>query len=790
MLNTRRGTMSAFLLLLASTAIPGGAVLAQAVPKVTPPTAPWPHTNTIDGTTVVVYQPQAIAWPDHADLTARAAIAITHQGEKTPILGTIDVTFATVTDAATGMVALSDPRLTASHFPALDTNAAGQLEDRIKARLPRMPLQPVPLQAVLLSLKDKPPAQDVAVQNDPPAIFHSEKPASLVVFDGEPVLAPIASTGLSFAVNTNWDVFSDGHAWYLLDGGLWLKADAYNGPYAPIATLPAAFRSLPADPAFADARKAIPPKAGKAAVVPAVFVSTRPAEIIVTDGPLQFEPVKGTGLQVVKNTDSALFFHPASGQFYLLISGRWFAASGLDGAWHFASNDLPPDFAAIPPDGKLAAVLPSVPGTAQAELAVLQAQVPQQATLKKDAAKVTVVYAGEPQFQAIPGTALAYAVNTSYQVIQVGAAFYVCYQGAWFTGTAPNGPWVLATSVPAAIYTIPPSSPLYNVTYVKVYAATPTTVTYGYTAGYMLGFITAGLLVYGTGYYYPPVVFHGAMPIYYPRPYTYGGSVWYNPANGGWAQGGAVYGPYAGARGGSYYNPNTGAYARGGSVYGPYGGASGFSAYNPSTGSYARGSAAWNGSGGAANASYYNARTGTSGSTNQNWNAYSRWGSSTVSGPNQTVNTASGSNARGSVGGFSSSTGAQGAGYSTARGSGGAVKTQNGDVYAGRDGNVYQHGSDGWSKYNNGGWQPVTPPSGSAQNRSGGSTAQPAPQGARGNAGTQPRQQTPRQPIDSTSYNQLEQDRQARFSGGQGGGREGGWRSGGGGGGGGGRFRR
>ncbi len=816
MLNTRRGTISAFLLLLASTAIPSGAVLAQAMPKAAAQPAPWPHTNTIDGTTVVVYQPQAIAWPDHANLTARAAIAITPKGEMTPVLGTIDVTFTTATDAATGMVALSDPRLTASHFPALDTNAASALEDRIKARLPRMALQPVPLQAVLLSLKEKPPSQEVAVQNDPPAIFHSEKPASLVVFDGDPVLAPIAATGLSFAVNTNWDVFSDGHAWYLLDDGLWLKADAFNGPYAPIATLPTAFRSLPADPSFADARKAIPPKAppskvGTPAAIPAIFVSTRPAEIIVTDGPPQFEPIQGTGLQVVKNTTSALFFHPASGQFYLLVSGRWFAASGLDAAWHFASSDLPPDFAAIPPDGKLAEVLSSVPGTSQAELALLQAQVPQQATLKKDAAKVTVAYAGEPQFQSIPGTALAYAVNTSYQVIQVGAAFYVCYQGAWFTGATANGPWVLAASVPAAIYTIPPSSPVYNVTYVKVYAETPSTVTYGYTAGYMLGFITAGLLVYGTGYYYPPVIFHGAMPVYYPRPYTYGGNVWYDPANGGWAHGGAVYGAYGGARGGTYYNPSTGAYARGGSVYGPYGGASGFSAYNPATGSYARGGAAWNGSGGVANASFSNARTGTAGSTNQNWNAYSRWGSSTVSGPNQTVNTASGSNARGSVGGFDSSSGAKGAGYSSARGSGGAVRTQNGDVYAGRDGNVYQHGSDGWSKYNNGGWQPVTPPAGSAQNRSGGNAAQPAPQGARGNtaqppsqgargnAGSQARQPMARAPIDSTSFNQLEQDRQARFSGGLGGGREDGWRSGGEGGGreggwrsggGGGRFRR
>ena len=39
--------------------------------------------------------------------------------------------------------------------------------------------------------------------------------------------------------------------------------------------------------------------------------------------------------------------------------------------------------------------------------------------------------------------------------------------------------------VPAAIYTIPASSPLHYVTYVHIYEATPTVVYVGYTPGYM-----------------------------------------------------------------------------------------------------------------------------------------------------------------------------------------------------------------------------------------------------------------------------------------------------------------
>jgi hypothetical protein len=37
-------------------------------------------------------------------------------------------------------------------------------------------------------------------------------------------------------------------------------------------------------------------------------------------------------------------------QYFLLLSGRWFSAASLKGAWHFVAADkLPADFANIPP---------------------------------------------------------------------------------------------------------------------------------------------------------------------------------------------------------------------------------------------------------------------------------------------------------------------------------------------------------------------------------------------------------------------------------------------------------
>jgi hypothetical protein len=759
-----------------STARPAAA--APAVPSVAAANT-WPHTVRGEGGTALVYQPQVISWPDRQTLNTRIAMALTPTGAKT-ILGTVEVSFATATDMAARSVSLSNGKLLSSRFPAADTAQAERFDGAIRTALAALGAKRVPLDMVLLSLRqgnEAPPASS-AVRHEPPTIFVSQRPASLLVFDGEPVLAPVAGTPLAVAVNTNWDVFVDQSTktWYWLNNGAWLRAADVKGPWAPAGALPAAFATLPDDRNFADVRKQLPGRSISATDMPQVFVSTTPAEIIVIEGAPQFTAIAGTQLQYVANTDAALFRHSGSGLMYYLVSGRWFSASSLPGPWRFATTDLPADFARIPANGPRGFVLASVPGTVQAQEALISAQIPQQATLNIATAKLEVLYAGEPKFEPIPGTTMAFAVNTSFNVVRADSAYYACYQGAWFTAAAPVGAWTLAPVVPAVIYTIPASSPLYPCTYVRVYAATPTTVTYGYTAGYAMGFVSAGVIVYGTGYYYPPYIYPGPVPIFYPYPVTYAGATYYNSATGAWAHGGAIYGPYYGARGGTAYNPTTGAYARGGSVYGPYGGAGAFSAYNPSTGSYAHGSAVYGPDGASGNASWYNARTGTSGSTNQNSNAYGRWGSSTVAGPNQTVHTQSQSDARGTAGSFSSSTGAEGAGARGAGGnSAGAVKTAGGDVYAGADGNVYKKTDSGWQKYDNGSWNQVQKPANAAQNaqspqqRATSDTSQARPPQADTNPsaaaarGTSAQGDARAQGFHAPT--QLDQDHQARFGG-------------------------
>ena len=242
-----------------------------------------------------------------------------------------------------------------------------------------------------------------------------------------------------------------------------------------------------------------------------------------------------------------LFFDPAQGSFYLQLSGRWFSAHGLVGAVGIRHRQVAAGFRAHPAGRPDAAVLASVPGTVQAQEAVLKAQIPTTATIQRSAAKLTVVYSGPPHFVPIPGTTMLSAVNTNVAGAADRRRVLCLRRRRVVRQPTPTGPWAAGRQRPAGDPHHSADQPVLRLTYVQVYAVTPDAVTYGYTAGYTLGYVSAGVLVYGTGYYYPPVVIAGPVPIFYPYPYTYAGAVWYNASTGAWARGGTMYGPYGGA---------------------------------------------------------------------------------------------------------------------------------------------------------------------------------------------------------------------------------------------------
>jgi hypothetical protein len=258
----------------------------------------------------------------------------------------------------------------------------------------------------------------------------------------------------------------------------------------------------------------------------------------------------------------------------------------------------------------------------------------------------------------------------------------------WFCGAAANGPWTLCTSVPPAIYTIPPSCPLYNVTYVTVQDSSPTTVTYAQTSGYSGEYVApSGVLMFGagmpmgatdtnnTGDYYPP----------YPAYYSYGCDAAYNYAYGGYYSAALAYGPYGGVDRTAAYNAATGTYARGAAAYGAYGSASVKQAYNPYTGAYAQ-------------AAHVNTATGSASRAYVQEGNQAAWGASRTS-------------AYGSAAAVKTTGGASAAAYKTPEGQGAVAKSSSGNYYAAKDGTVYKkEPSGGWSSNSGSGWNTMSKP--------------------------------------------------------------------------------
>ena len=106
-----------------------------------------------------------------------------------------------------------------------------------------------------------------------------------------------------------------------------------------------------------------------------------------------------------------------------------------------APSRLPAEFAKIPPDSPKSGVLASIPNTPESREALIANDIPQNATVKRNEAKLSVQYDGAPQFVSIGGTTLQYAHNTAVPVIKVDASsFYAVDKGIWFTASAATGP--------------------------------------------------------------------------------------------------------------------------------------------------------------------------------------------------------------------------------------------------------------------------------------------------------------------------------------------------------------
>jgi len=681
----------------------------------------WPRKFAGGGSSFAVYQPQMESWTGNL-WSGRAAFSMNGQAAQ-PAYGVLWFQARTEIDKVNRLISFSDITITKVSFPAAPEKST-LFQNVLQAHV-KQNGETIALDRVLADMAINQAESGGAtyeVNNEPPRVFFSTTPALLVLIDGPPVLRAVEGTQLERVINTRVLILKDRQTskfyLHLMDG--WLETDAIAAQWRVAVNTPARLdKALTIASATKQIDLLVGPAADKSSLqeaarqnpVPVVYVSTEPAELLQTAGEPQVAAIPGTQLVYVTNTQNDIFVHTATQVHYILLAGRWFAAQSMRGPWTYVASDkLPADFARIPVSHTKANVLVSVAGTPQAKEALIANSIPQTATITRNNATLAVNYdGGAAQFKSIENTSLQYAVNTVTPVIAVSSnSYYAVYNAVWFVSPAPNGPWVVATTVPAVIYSIPVSSPLHYVTYVRVYGSTPEVVYVGYTPGYCGTVVTlSNVVVYGTGWYYPPYV--GAY--WYGAPYTYGYGVaftwgvasgwsyayaassyyganyagarvaWANAYTGNVGYGGAVAGTTANgtryaARGGTNTNVYTATTVTGGGAV----------AYNPNTGRIAAGQA-----GVATNPYTGNGAAGARGAT---------------------YNPQTGIISGGSVGavrnGSTGQVAAGGSAFAYNPNTNNGVAVANNNVYADRNGNIYRYNqSNGVQQRTSNGWETV-----------------------------------------------------------------------------------
>ncbi|MDH3734891.1 MAG: hypothetical protein OEU54_15285 [Gemmatimonadota bacterium] len=501
--------------------------------------ANWPYEIEVPDGRLTIFQPQPEEFVGNR-LTARTAVGAVPAGSETQVFGAIWMTARVETDQDDRVVIIQDVTVDRVRFPNATDEQLDRVAEIIEDAVPDDMVISLDRLLTSLELVEREREAVANLNNDPPVIEFRSQPAALVLIDGEPRVTQIQGSTLMRVVNTAFTILLDPRAdtyWLYAGGDFWYTSAEIAGPWRVAPTVPSPVRELQPPEPEADEYGDPLAQGGNNDTPPLIVVATEPTELISTTGEPEFVRLDDTGLLSLDNTDSFVFMELESQRFFLLISGRWYRTASLEnGPWTFMpADEIPEGFQRIDPSSDAGAVLASVAGTDEALDAVLDAQVPQTAAVSREAT-VTATFDGDPQFEPIEGTEMTYAVNTEYQIVEVGGHYYLCHAGTWFESDEADGEYAVATEIPNDIYDIPPDSPVFNVRYVHIYETTVDTVFVGYTSGYTHSFVHHQTVVWGTGWRWTPWV--GVWFI--PRPWTWGFHWHWNPWVGwstGWSMG-------------------------------------------------------------------------------------------------------------------------------------------------------------------------------------------------------------------------------------------------------------
>ncbi len=535
----------------------------------------WPQKiNSKEGYRITIYQPQSENLSDNI-YNGRAAFSVINGSSADPVFGVCWFK-ATLNNAKSKLGDLRDISIYQLKLP--DSTHKFNIDVIKKAIQTELPEKNIQFEMAELSKSAQQEQKNShpTLNNNAPNIIYRTKPSTLVVLDGEPKFDLDKKFNMEKIVNTPSLIVRSkaDNLLYFYGGGLWYAAADVNSKWTFVKYLPTEIQKVD-DLIHQNTQTNVNDNDYNKATTPSdVIVSTIPTELIQTEGEVSYQNIDATNLLYADNSLDDIFKDINTQQNFILVSGRWYTASSLNGPWTFVpSSQLPADFAKIPEGSQKDGVLANVAGTDAANDAVMNAQVPQTAKIDRKNTTCEVTYDGDPTFSAINGTSLQVAENSNITVLKSGHKYYAVDNGVWFVSHSAFGPWSVSSERPYDVDNIPADNIAYSTRYVYIYDTDPDYVWTGYTPGYTGSYIYGSTVVWGTGFYYSPWYRHH----YYPRPYTWGFGCHYNPWTGwgfgynmwssiGWGWNDGYYG--GGWYGPRHYRPCFNSWGYNGGYYG------------------------------------------------------------------------------------------------------------------------------------------------------------------------------------------------------------------------------
>ena len=345
----------------------------------------WPRDFELKKYTITMYQPQLEQLNGNV-LECRAAFSMKKKNGE-PVFGAMWMETLIDTDTDDRLVFFDNVVISTIKFPNEDPDDVEKGRKELNERLEGLRLT-MSMDRFSASLSDLEYQHEVneELDNTAPDVFFVTEPAVLVLIDGEPILKKDENSGLQYVVNTAFFIVYDDKSrlYYLKGGEWWYSAKNPKGDYVWTEKVPSNVEKF-SEQAFKGEETDVDSLSLNLDEAPDVILSTTPAELLISDGEPQMEPVSGTDLLYVKNSESDIIMDIDDQKYYILIAGRWYSSSSMNSnSWTFINPEaLPDDFYRIPADSEISDVRPSISGTQESKDAILDNSIPQTATIDR-----------------------------------------------------------------------------------------------------------------------------------------------------------------------------------------------------------------------------------------------------------------------------------------------------------------------------------------------------------------------------------------------------------------------